>query len=325
MLRQTLDRVKAVTPPERILVVTAREHAANVMNECVDLPERNVFAEPEGRDTAAAAGFASYWVRRRFGDDAVMGLFPADHRIQPVESFAEAITAGARAARTVNGLVTFGIEPDHPATGYGYIQCSDTSRSVDGQRVHRVKRFHEKPGEDRACSYLEDETFLWNSGMFVWPASLFVDELEKHMPSLKRELDGLFADWSESGDRDLAAEERYPGLPQTSVDYGILEQSSNAWTLPVDFDWNDLGTWDALRDVFEPDEDDNVSLGDVVSLDTEGSVLVARDGVTVAALGVSDLVVVSTEDAVLVCKLDRSEDVKRLVQELRDRNRDDLL
>lgn len=325
MLEDTVRRLEQVVDSERILVVTARDHADQVREVCSNLPSENIFAEPEGRDTAAAAGFANYWVRRRFGDDTVMGLFPADHRIRPLDHFADAVRSATEAAREVDGLITFGIEPDGPDTGYGYVQYGSEGRTVGNHEVYPVVEFHEKPDRETARKYLENGSYLWNSGMFVWPVRRFQKELQEYMPELNDGLQELFTEWDDSGDRDQAARSRYPSLPETSVDYGILERSNHAWTIPVSFDWNDLGSWDALRDVFDSGDEDNVELGDVITQETTDSILVARDDVTVASVGVEGLIVVATDDAVLVCDQDRPQDVKKLVQNLQDKDREELL
>lgn len=318
LLKQTLDRLEAALPTERIYVITAREHESVIRDHAGSVPPGNVIAEPEGRDTAACAALGSMIARDQLGNQGVMGLFPADHLIQPRDLFAHFVELAYRVTGERGGIVTFGIPPDHPSTGYGYIRYDDASgEEVNDQVVYAVESFTEKPDRNRARDFLSQGNYLWNSGMFFWKAGHFLSEVKRCLPGLHEGLDRIQSEWRETGDLRKALEKHYARLPAISVDYGILEKTDRVFTLPVSFEWSDLGTWDSLEKLFDTDENSNVRVGNVVSLDSVNSILFGSDSMLIGTIGVEGLVVVATEDAVLVCPKDRAEDVKALVNELK--------
>jgi mannose-1-phosphate guanylyltransferase len=327
MLDRTIDRLNHFYDYDEMYVITAEEHRQLVKEVCDRLPEGHVIGEPEGRDTAACAGLGGLLVDEWHGGETVIGVFPADHRIVPAGDFAESVETASQACDSLGGIITFGIEPAFPSTGYGYIEyVEDASESVNDRSVFPVQRFTEKPDRDQAETFVDQGRYLWNSGMFFWKAERILSEIEQHMPSLSEGLESIRTTLNTSGDLEYALSEHYSELPETSVDYGIMEQSNRVWTLPVTFEWSDLGTWDALRTIFESDDRENVVIGDVETVDTEQSVIVcADDNQMIGTVGVDNLVVVSTGDAVLVCDESRAEDVKALVNRLTDKGRDDVL
>lgn len=326
MLQRTIDRLSHCYDYDEMYVITAEEHRERVEEVCADLPDGHVIGEPEGRDTAACAGLGGLLVDEWHGGDTVIGVFPADHRVTPVDEFSNCVELASKTCHEFGGITTFGIEPTFPSTGYGYIEFDEQgSKSVRGGEVYPVRRFTEKPDRDSARQFLEEGCYLWNSGMFFWRADRILEEIENHMPDLKTGLDAIGNSYRETGSLEQALERHYPDLPATSVDYGIMERAERVWTLPVTFEWSDLGTWDALRTVCEADDDGNVTIGDVETVDTHDSILVAGDDRLIGAVGVDDVVVVTTEDAVLVCDKTRAEDVKALVNKLTDQGRDDVL
>lgn len=323
MIRQTLNRLNTFLDPTRIFVVTASQHAESLRREIGSLPDENVIVEPEGRDTAACAGLSGLVARRTFDEDTVVGLFPADHRIPDDESFEEAVRRAVTGCEETNDIVCFGIEPDRPATGYGYIIPDPDSRREDG--IMDVVEFTEKPDRNRASTLIEERGALWNGGMFFWSASTILEEINRYLPELGEGLTTIDRQWDSSGSLKETLEEHYADLPATSIDYGVIERTDRIRTLPVSFEWNDLGTWESVESLLERDERGNARSGDVVALDAEDSILVNRDGPTVAALGVDETIVVSTEDALLVCPKHRSEDVRELVSYLEEEGRTELL
>lgn len=327
MLEQTLNRLRTCYDSDRIYVITARQHRERVVDVCPSLPVEQIIGEPEGRDTAPCAGLGGLIVSEWHDPETIIGVFPADHRIDPEEDFCETVDIASQVCSQWGGITTLGIEPDFPSTGYGYIEYnSNASRSLNNQEVFPVRRFTEKPDEETARKFLEEDRYLWNSGMFFWKASHILEEINKYMPSLARGLKKIREELKKHGDLDRAMESHYGDLPATSVDYGILEQSEMIWTVPARFEWNDLGTWDALESIIAEDDQGNVVSGDVVSLDTETSILVSsEDGPMIGTCGLENCIVVTTEDAVLVCRKDRTEDVKKLVQLLEEQGRDELL
>jgi mannose-1-phosphate guanylyltransferase len=326
MLAATIDRLLPILEPERIFVITAQEHEEPVRAVCDKLPGENILGEPEGRDTAACAGWGGIIGREMFGPQTVIGVFPADHRIQPAEKFQSAVSSAAQASRQLDSIVTFGVRPSFPSTGYGYIEYDEqTASEVEGSKIYDVNRFTEKPKRPEAEQFLEAGKYLWNSGMFFWTAGRILSEIETHMPELFAGLEKIAEKWRKTGSWSAAVAGDYSELPAISVDYGILENSRRIKTLPVDFDWNDLGTWDALLDLFEADAEGNIELGDALSVNSENSFVFNSGGPFVGMVGVDDLIVVSTSDAVLVCSQDSCQEVKELVNRLKEENRQELL
>ncbi len=326
MLENTIRRLRHVYNLENIYVITSREHRQPVREACGDLPPENVIGEPEGRDTAACAGWAGLIAREELGPETVIGVFPADHRISPREKFITAVEAASQAATELDGLVTFGIRPAFASTGYGYINYDESeSREFSQKKVFAVKKFTEKPDKKLARQFIEAGDYLWNSGMFFWTARRILAEIEEYMPGLSEGLEKIRDDWQQSRSWEKAAESHYSTLPQTSIDYGILEKSSRVWTLPVDFDWLDLGTWDALENLFERDDAGNVVFGDCEIVDGTNNIIVSAEGPFIGCVGAEDLIVVTTDDAVLVCDRNRAEEVKKLVNKLKGADMDELL
>jgi mannose-1-phosphate guanylyltransferase/mannose-6-phosphate isomerase len=262
--------------------------------------------------------------KNQFNEETIVGLFPADHRIPDTKQFETAVRRAAEGAERTGGIVCFGVKPDRPATGYGYIRPAPSS-CEESSELREVRRFTEKPDRNRASHLIEENEALWNSGMFFWSAATILRETKQHLPELHAGLMRIKEEWNENGSLSSALETHYSTLPATSVDYGIIEPTDNIWTLPVDFRWNDLGTWESVEELLEKDDQGNGRSGDVITVDVEDSVLVNREGPTVGAIGLEDLVVVSTPNAVLICPKQRSEDVKQLVDKLEETGRDELL
>ncbi|MFB6346689.1 MAG: mannose-1-phosphate guanylyltransferase [bacterium] len=325
MLQATVDRLKDSIPADQILIVTSSNHVQGIRDLNTGIPEDNILVEPEGRDTAPCCGLAAMVIREKFGPETVIGTFPADHRIQPVDPFTSYARAAFRGARELNSIVTFGIKPSTPATGYGYILPSGEERTIDGQEFLEVDKFTEKPNKQTAMDYIENQNALWNSGMFFWSAQRLLEEIEQHAPALGEGLDRIYEHWKQTGSLDDALDKHYGQLPEVSVDYAILENTKRCWTLPVDFNWNDLGTWTSIEDLFDPDEDGNVTNGDVVLRESNDNLVYEAGDLTIGGVGLSEMIVVASDDAVLVCPKDQDEKVKTLVNELEDRKRDDLL
>ncbi|HEU4424828.1 MAG TPA: mannose-1-phosphate guanylyltransferase [Pilimelia sp.] len=323
LLQATAHRLAPLTAADRIFVVTGSAHATAVARQLPDLPESNILVEPSPRDSCAAIGLAAAIIDRR-DPDAVMGSFAADHLVRDGAGYVETIRE-AMAGAADGYLVTVGITPSRPETGYGYLQCGE---SVGSGRMRRVEEFKEKPPYDVAVSYLESGRYLWNASMFVWRVEVFLAELERQQPDLHDGLVEIAAAWgTEKQDRVLG--EVWPTLPRISVDYAVMEgaaASGRVATVPGDFGWNDIGDFHTLGDVLIADAAGNVVLESgaddrpgVLLDDCAGMVVVPRSGRLVAALDVRDLVIVDTPDAVLVCPRHRAQDVKRLVETLRER------
>jgi mannose-1-phosphate guanylyltransferase len=322
ILRLTYERVAALVPPERIWVVTTADTADASREMLPELPADNILAEPEGRDTAACAGYAAINLLRS-DPEAVCAVLPADHVIGDEERFRRALSAADELVSSEGGLLTFGVRPTRPETGYGYLELGERHREIDGWQVHRLQGFVEKPDPPTAQGYLEAGGYMWNSGMFVWRAEEYLGEVRRQLPELASSLDRL-AESLGGPAAPSALSEIYPTLAKTSVDFGVMEGAEKCWTIPVDFPWSDVGAWPALVELLPSDEDGNAALGRSVSLGSGGNLLVS-DGPLVAVAGVRDLVVVATRDAVLVVPAAEAQRVKELVAELEARGWDDVL
>ncbi len=319
LLRAAVDRVLPLVGRERLWVVTAAEMASAVRAELPDLPAGSLLVEPQGRDTAACVGWAA-WRLAQVQADAVMAMLPADHLVDG-ERLRGALRLGAQAAQELGGLVTLGVQPRSPETGFGYLELGDEVELERGGRIRRVVRFIEKPPRAAAEAMLARGGYAWNAGMFVWTVAAIRDAIRSHLPDLARGLDELMHE-AQVGEEKAALAKFYPLLPRVSIDFGVMEKASQVWAVPVEFPWSDVGSWEGLAEIAGGSE--GVRVGDVLGIDSDGAVLVS-DGPLVAALGVPEVVVVATRDAVLVVPRAQSQRVKEIVEELRRRGREALL
>ncbi|UCD38309.1 MAG: mannose-1-phosphate guanylyltransferase [Fidelibacterota bacterium] len=318
LIAMTAARLEKDESNEGIYIVASGELQPALKSEVPQIPDENFFIEPSGRNTAPAIALAAFILRKRFGD-VVMGVFPADHLIRKEKQFYRALNQARKKATEGPNLVTLGIQPTRPATGYGYVQFN---RDNDGD-LHPVVRFTEKPDLETAKQFLEGGTHLWNGGMFVWRVSTILDNLAKHLPTTYKKLAGI-EKLIDTPDFKPALEKIWPKVDSISIDYGVLENAECIYTVETRFEWNDLGSWRTLYDELHKDKAGNVLQGDVTILDTHDS-LVVSEGRLTAAIGVKDLIVVSTPDATLVLPRSESERVQEIVRWLRTRHREELL
>ena len=320
MLRMTVDRLKELTDPRQILIITNSDQETGIRNEIPDLPSENILIEPEGKNTAPAIGLAAIIVQSR-DPDAVMGVFPADHFIEPIHSFKDYIERGIAVAIEKKGLVTFGVIPTRPATGYGYIQYHEKKKRH--KPVYAVKAFAEKPDHVTAKLFLRSGDFLWNSGIFVWRVDAILKSFRQYLPEIWDSLDNIKgAIGSPVWDSVLTVE--WATLRSISIDYGVMEKARNVYVIKVDFTWNDVGSWDAVYDMLEKDDDGNVSQGDVLYQEAKNN-LVFAEGKAVAIVGVENLVVIDTKDALLIIRRGQTERVKDLVDGFEKEKKESLL
>jgi mannose-1-phosphate guanylyltransferase len=323
MIQETADRLLSLIPEERLWVVTGSDQAEEVARQLPGLAPSQLLAEPVGRNTAPAIGLAAVHLAAH-DPDAVMAVLPADHAIADPEAFRAALAAAAAQAAENPVLVTLGIAPTRAETGYGYIERGRQVARGDGHSFFEVAAFREKPDRATAERYLDSGRYDWNAGVFVWRAATILQEIATPLPQLARELGapGLTAGGSGAGEALARAYERIDGI---SVDYGVLERSTRTWVQPVDCGWSDVGSWSALRDVRVSDAAGNLLAENVVAIDSTNSLVHVDDGPLVALVGVEDLVVIAAPGAILVCSRDRAQDVRKVVEELERRGRDDLL
>jgi len=320
LLQQTVRRLLGFMPAHRVCIVTNEQQADSIELQLIDWKEElkeNLILEPEGRNTAPAIGLAAVHLMEK-DPEAVMLVLPADHVIKQPTKFQQAVKLGARLA-TEGRLVTFGIQPTRPETGYGYIQPDRRTRLCSMGRLsgYRVARFVEKPNLQTAKRYLKSGNYFWNSGIFMWKASTVLEELAKQNPRLFRSLKQIHALW-QSGDSKEKVPKLYKKLEAISIDHGVMEHSPHSAVIPVHFEWSDVGSWSSLQEVGDCNEDGNVMYGNIVDLGSTNSVLFADQRI-VATIGLSDMVVVDTADATLVCPKSRAQDVKAIVQVLKQR------
>ncbi len=320
LLQETVDRLRPLVGPESVWISTTRALAAEVRRQLPEVPAAQVLAEPMGRNTAPAIG----WSVRAMPEEVregVVAVLPADHRMADGEGFRAALAAAASAAEGEDRVMTLGVVPRWAETGYGYLELGAPVGAVPG--VRRVRRFVEKPDAARAAEFAASGGHLWNAGIFVFRGRTFLAHLARLAPELAAGLEELAA--AESPD---AADRIYGRLPALSIDYAVMEKLDDISTLPLDCGWSDLGSWEALYEVLGRDAEGNaVHGGAALAVDARGNLLVGDPEApgSIAVLGVSDLVVVRAGDAVLVCPRERSQEVRRLVDELKAQGRRDLL
>lgn len=313
LLQATSDRLAELCgSPGRIIVVTGRDYCGQVLDQLPDLPIDNLLVEPVARDTAPAVLYAALRIAST-QPDAIMGVFPADHRITAPQAFIRVIQRAVDVAHKTRRLVTIGVAPTYPATGYGYIQ-QGAELDVGDLTAYQVTRFTEKPDAETAQHFLDTGQYAWNSGMFIWPVATILEAFQKHEPELYAQLSQavLLNAPGQPTVRDL-----FPHLKKISIDYAILEKSDRVAVIPAEFGWDDLGDWNALERLLKG-EGENVAVGRHVSLDTGGAILYTTNGDDlIATIGLEDVVVVRANEVTLVVRKDRTQDIKKVVQQLK--------
>jgi mannose-1-phosphate guanylyltransferase len=322
LFQLAVDRLRPLLPLERILVVTGADQVELLRRQAPELPEQCFVVEPEPRGTAAVAGLASLIVERRL-PGAVMACVTADHAIADPESFREALVA-AHALALEGDLVTLGITPAYPATGYGYVERGEVRGVFNGVQAYRVKAFKEKPTSELAKAYVSDGKHFWNSGMFVWRGDCLRKEIARQMPDLEAGLLQVEATLGAPGNAEAFAQ-AWAKLPRQTIDYGIMEHAERVSVIPADdLGWTDIGSWDRLLEVLPSDKDGNLALGEGTPLlvDSHGTLVYGEEARRlIVTLGVQDLIVVDTGDALLVCPRDRAEEIRSIVERLRSEGR----
>jgi mannose-1-phosphate guanylyltransferase/mannose-6-phosphate isomerase len=325
LIQLTVDRVLPLVKREHVFIVTNQGLAVDIGTQLTSRFggswDRNFILEPEAKNTAPALALSALHLNR-IDPDGIMIVLSADHAIRNVEAFRTCIATAARAAAQ-DYLVTLGIKPNRPETGYGYIKAGQPCKEAGVDGVCRVERFVEKPDLATAQGYLASGQYYWNSGMFVWKVRTFLKEIERHMPSLHEGLEQVRKSIG-SGTETEAVRGMFAQLQSVSVDYGIMEKTDRAAVVPADIGWSDVGSWTALEEVTDKDASGNIIAGNVIDIDSTDSVVYA-DKRLVATIGLKDTIVVDTPDATLVCSRDRAQDVKKVVDELKKRKAEERL
>lgn len=315
MIQQTVERVLPLAAREDILILTHTDQANALKQQLPDIRPDNIVAEPMGRNTAPCICLAAAMIHKK-DPDAVMAVLPADHYIGNVSGYCDCISKAAQAAIRRDALVTIGITPDSPETGYGYIEF-DMNSGCDAEGIYRVVSFHEKPDAEKANLYLSQGNYLWNSGMFVWPAGIILENIARFLPDTYREIMAISATFGTS-DFTAALKQAYERIEPISIDYGVMEKAESVLTLKGDFGWNDIGSWSAIYDITEKDKNSNVLVGDVIPVDAKDLLVYNKRKLT-AVVGLDNVVVVETDDALLICSKDRVQDVRKVVDVLEKR------
>lgn len=319
MINETIDRLHDTVEKEDIFIVTNEKQAAKML-ECVEgrIAKDHILAEPSARNTAACIGYAAMEIVKKYGD-GIMCIFPSDHFIKNEPEFTKILNQAVWAAEEQDKLITIGIAPTFPSTGYGYIKFDKNENAI----ARKVEEFKEKPDYETAKAYVESGNYAWNSGMFVWKASTILEKFAELLPDIYACLTTI-GDAMKTPDEDRVIQEVYPVIPKISIDYGILERSDDVLVLSGDFGWNDVGSWDMMKVIYDEDAEGNILVGDHVNIDTTNTISFSS-GKMIATIGVDNLVVVETEDAILVCDKNRVQDVKKVVDTLNEQGRTDLL
>ncbi|MCB5287859.1 MAG: NTP transferase domain-containing protein [Candidatus Cloacimonetes bacterium] len=317
MIQLTVDRLLPLIPVNNIYIVTAADQVALVVEHLPALPEENIIIEPFGMNTAPCIALSLQYLKPLYSEDTTMIVLPADHVIRHTEAFLDSLKKAQQTAQS-GALITFGIVPDHPATGYGYIEAGAEVEAG----IFKVQRFKEKPDLKTATAFLEQGGFYWNSGMFCWSLASISQAFEAHLPQAAELCDKIGKIWHEQGiSADIS--ELYRQMPRLPIDIGIMEKAELRYVIPVDIGWSDVGSFKALAEINPADEQGNASNSEIMTIDAKDNFV--QSGKFTALIGVENLCIIETEDAILVCQKDRAEEVKHIVERLSQAGRNDLL
>ena len=315
-LQATYRRASSIFGSENTYLVTRKELKKGVLSQLPNFPPHHIIAEPVGRDTAPCIGFSAIWIRRKRGDFPMLVL-PSDHLIKNERKFKQVVEVAIKQAEK-GFLVTIGIKPTRPETGYGYLQMGEEIGQIDGVPLFKLKRFTEKPSYKKAKEFFEGGNFLWNAGIFAWKPSVILEEIDKYLPDLShglREIEAVLETGKEQKVQKVI-EEVYPILPKVSIDYGVMEKTDKAVVIPGDFPWDDVGDWKALERVFPKDETGNIIKGLIKEKEISNCTLINREDKVLGVIGVSNLIIINSVKGTLVLSKELAGRVKDLVNEL---------
>ncbi len=313
MLQETVDRVLPLIPPSNIFVATGSIYAQMVAEQLPDVPAENIIVEPSGKGTAPCIGLGALHMLRR-DPNAVMAVLSSDHVVHHADRLRDVLTIGDRAAGDGH-LVTIGIQPTEPSTGYGYIEKGALLQDADSYQMFKVRRFVEKPNEERARAYIDSGEYYWNAGMFIWRADVVLNELESHCPGVAAPLKLIGAAIGSPAEESSLLR-HWADMENIAIDVAVMERTAHAAVIPADLAWSDVGDWSALADILPRDANGNTVVGHSVGLDTHNTLVFGGERI-IATIGLDDMVIVDTPDALLVCPRHRTQDVKAIVTRLR--------
>lgn len=313
LIQLTIKRLKPLIPPKDMLIISSRSQKREIRNHLSSLPLKNFIFEPVGRNTAPCIGLAALYLKKR-DPDGIMAVFPSDHIISNQKEFIRILSLAEKAAKKGDYLVTLGIKPKRAETGYGYIQYGKRLFGKGKSTVRSILRFTEKPDAKTALGFLKRGSYLWNSGIFVWRIDTILRMFEKHLPDIYKELLAV-QDSINTSRFDKALAGCYKRIRNISIDYGIMERAKNVLVIPCDPGWNDVGSWNSLQEILPKDRSQNVVRGDHIGLGTKNTIIYSPKKL-IATLGLSDMIIVETEDALLVCHRDKAQDIKKITEML---------
>ena len=321
MIRLTYNRLRKIAETDKILVVASKQLSKLIHKDIPEIPKENFILEPSGKNTAPAIGLAALHIFKR-DSDAVMGVYPADHLIVGDSKFKKIITNARKMVEKKSALITIGIKPTSPETGYGYIQY-DSNKKMVIQGVYKVKTFAEKPEKETAEKFINSGEFLWNAGMFVWKAEIILLQIKTFMCELHDSLDAIY-DSLNSTQYDTILDREWELIQPESIDYGVLRKAKIVYTIKADFQWNDLGSWSSLFNVLTKNNETNYHDGDVISVQSENNLIISPNRLT-AVVGIKDMAIINLDDATLIVPHDKSEAVKDVVNMLKTLNKSEYL
>ncbi len=319
MIQLTVERILPLVDMQDIYIATNRDYKKLVREQLPEIPEENILCEPVGRNTAPCIGLGAVHISRKY-DDAVMLVLPSDHLIKYNTIFLNTLSDAAEVAEQGENLVTLGITPDYPETGYGYIKFNPNQTM---KRAFAVDRFVEKPDLETAKEYLATEQYLWNSGMFIWKVSTILHNMEKYLPETYAGLQRI-QNAIATEDEQSVLEQEFEAFHSESIDYGIMEKAQNIYILSGSFGWDDVGSWLAVERIRQSNEFGNVITGNAVTVDTKNTII-EGDKKLIATVGIEDLIIVDTEDALLICEKDSAGNIKKVLENLKICNRTEYL
>ena len=323
LLSDTVRRALMLVEPQRCYVLTHKQYSGQVQESIPEVPASNIILEPANRDTAACVGLAAITLSK-VDPEGIMVVMPSDHYIGHEKTFIKTLERAVNFAQQNDYLMTLGIKPFAPRTGYGYIACGKILAEEDFAPVYHVDAFTEKPDQATAINFIRQGNYLWNSGIFIWKISSILKAISLHLPELHKGLKRLEPVLGSLEDTEMF-EKEYEKLPRVSVDYGVMEKAKNIGTEPGDFIWDDVGSWSALEKYLPKDERNNtLNGGKHISVDSRNCII-DSEAKLIATIGVEDLIIIQSEDVMLVCRKDRDQEVKKLVDNIKKNGWDDYL
>lgn len=315
MIQLTVERILPLVDMEDIYIATNKAYMSLVQSQLPGIRKENILCEPVGRNTAPCIGLGAVHILRKAEDnDALMLVLPSDHLIKDGDTFRDVLREACSIAEQGDNLVTIGIKPNYPETGYGYIKFIKDDKKGN---AYRVDRFVEKPSLEVAREYLATGEYLWNSGMFIWKVSTVLDKIRSFLPDMYNGLTKI-GESIGTGQQEEVLNDVFPGLESISIDYGIMEKAESIYTFPGDFGWDDVGSWLAMERIKDKDDAGNIKDGNVITVNTKDCIIQAQDKL-IAAVGLKDIVIVDTKDATLICCRESTADIKKVLEELRNR------